>query len=139
MPPIRGRALGRTGRSIRVEPLKVHVLVAGSNPADTALLYGRLEAALGVGLPLLHKVMRIKDQDIRLFLDFSRRQMDFIADVGVVLRPGSLVWTGLRAGGSLLKWFFGFRKLASPPPEEDTEQEKKTDIGDKEQSEHEAA
>ena len=134
LPPILGRALRRTGRSIRIEPLKVHLLVAGNNPADTALLYGRLEAALGAGLPILHSVMRIREQDIQLFLDFTERKMDAIADVGVVLRPGSLVWIGLRAGGSLLKWFFGFRKLASPPVEEDTE---KKDTEEK--LEHEAA
>ena len=53
LPPILGRALQRTGRSIRVRPLKVYVLVAGRDPADTALLYGQLEAALHGALPLL--------------------------------------------------------------------------------------
>ena len=46
LPPVLGRALRRTGRRIRIRPLKLHVLVAGSDPADTAALYGRLEAAL---------------------------------------------------------------------------------------------
>ena len=53
LPPILGRALRRTGRSIRVTPLKAYVLVAGNDPADTARLYGRLEAAVGAGLPVL--------------------------------------------------------------------------------------
>ncbi len=140
LPPILGRALRRTGRSIRFEPMKVHLLVAGSNPADAALLYGQLEAALSAGLPTLHRVMRIRDQDIRLFLDFNEQRPDAIADVGVALRPGSLVWIALRAGGSLLKWFVGFRKLASPPP---ADTEESSDVGSKEQSKvgsnHEAA
>ena len=126
LPPILGRALRRTGRSIRVTPLKAYVLVAGNDPADTARLYGRLEAAVGAGLPVLEKGLGIKDSDIRLYLDFTQQQMDLIADVGVSLRPGSLVWIGLRAGGSLLKWFFGFRRLASPPPG-DSEEEKSTE------------
>ncbi len=97
--------------------------MAGSDPADTAQLYGRLTAAVGAGLPVLEEVMGVKDVDVRLYPDFTQQQMDLIADVGVSLRPGSLAWIGLRAGGSLLKWFFGFRKLASPPPEESEQNE----------------
>ena len=127
LPPILGRALKRTGKSIRVEPLKVYLLVAGSDPADTALLYGRLEAALAAGLPALRRVIRIKDEDIRLYLDFTEQQMDCIADVGIALRPWSLVTIGVRALASLIKWFFGFRKLASPPPPAEPETEEDTD------------
>lgn len=126
LPQILGRALRRTGRSIRIRPLKVYVLAAGYDPADTALLYGRLEAALHGGLPLLRQAVRISEEDVRLYLDFTERQMDVIADVGVSLRPGSLVWVGLRAAASLVKWFLGFRKLASPPDQEDKSQEKET-------------
>ena len=135
LPPILGRALRRTGRSIRIRPLKIYVLVAGYDPADTALLYGRLEAALHGGLPLLRQAVRISEEDVRLYLDFTKRQMDVIADVGVSLRPGSLVWVGLRAAASLVKWFLGFRKLASPPDQEEKSQEKETT----EKTEHTAA
>ena len=122
LPPILGRALRRTGQRLRFTPLKIHLLVAGPDPADTAMLYGRLEAALSAGLPVLHRLVHIKDQDIRLFLDFQQEQMDLIADVGVALRPWDLVSVGVRAGGSLLKWFLRFKKLASPPQQEETEQ-----------------
>lgn len=116
LPPVLVRLLGRTGRGVRVEPLKLHLLIACADPADTAILYGRIQAALSAGLPLLQRAVRIKDQDIRLFPDFLGDRMDCIADVGVSLRPGVLAWAGLRAGGSALKWFLGFRRLASPPP-----------------------
>ena len=115
--PILGRALKRTGRCIHIRPLKLYVLVAGSDPAATAILYGKMEAALSAGFPILEEALRLKDADVRLYVDFTQRRMDFIADVGVSLRPWSLVWMALRAGGSLLKWYLGFRKLASPPPE----------------------
>lgn len=119
LPPILGRALGRTRRRIRLGPLKVHLLVAGTDPADTALLYGKLEAALAAGLPALHRLVRIKDQDIQLFPDFAEERMDCIADVGVSIRPWDLVSIGARAGGSLLKWFLAMKRLA--PPEEPEE------------------
>ena len=132
LPPILGRALRRTGKSIRIEPLKVWLLVAGSDPADTAVLYGRLEAALAAGLPVLRRVVRIRDEDIRLYLDFTEQQMDCIADVGIALKPWSLVTMGVRALGSLIKWYLGFRKLASPPPpaEPETKEDKNTDTSE---------
>ena len=85
--------------------------------------YDKVAAILAVtpffsaGFPILEEALRLKDADVRLYVDFTQRRMDFIADVGVSLRPWSLVWMALRAGGSLLKWYLGFRKLASPPPE----------------------
>lgn len=136
LPPILGRALKRTGRSIHIHPLKLYILAAGADPADTALLYGKMEAAVAAGLPILEKALRLKDPDVRLYLDFNQQQMDFIADVGVALRPISLVWIALRAGGSLVKWFLGFRKLASPPAEKEPSQ-KETD--ENSETEHEAA
>ena len=138
LPPILGRALRRTGRSIHISPLKLYILAAGYDPADTAQLYGRLEAALAAGFPILEKALRLKDADVRLYVDFQEEQMDAIADVGVSLRPGSLVWIALRAGGSLLKWFLGFRRLASPPPKDTAETETET-TETKEGSNHEAA
>lgn len=123
LPPILSRALKRTGRSVRIGPLKLYVLAAGTDPEDTARLYGHLEAALAAGVPLLEQTMRIEDLDVRLYADFQEERMDFIADAGVSLRLYSLVWMALRAGGSLLKWYMRFRKLASPPPE--SEEDKK--------------
>lgn len=119
LPPILGRALRRTGRRIRICPLKVHLLVASADPADTALLYGRLEAALAAGLPALHKLVHVKDEDIQLFLDFAENRMDCIAEVGISIRPWDVLSIAVRAGASLVKWLFGFKKLASPEiPEE---------------------
>lgn len=127
LPPILGRALKRTGRSIHIRPLQLYILAAGPDPAAVGILYGRLEAALAAGFPVLERVLRIQDADVRLYVDFTARQMDFILDAGVSLRPWDLVWMALRAGGSLIKWYIGFRRLASPPPESAAEPADKTD------------
>lgn len=127
LPPILGRALRRTKRRIRLEPLKIHLLIAGTDPADTALLYGRLEAALGAGLPALHRLVRIKDQDIQLFPDFAGDRMDCIADVGIAIRPWDALAIALPAGGSLVKWLLRFKKLAPKAPEEKREEAAKTE------------
>lgn len=119
LPPILGRALGRLGSRVRVSPLKVHVLVAGEDPAKTAMLYGRLQGALGAALPQIHRVIRIQEQDIQLFPDFREEKMDVIADVGVSIRLWDVLVIALCAGASGLKWLIGFRKLADNAAEDD--------------------
>ena len=119
LPPILGRALRRVGQRIRIEPLQMHLLVAGADPADTAVLYGKLEAALYAGLPALERLVKIRERDVRLFLDFQQEQMDCIADVGVRIRPWDVLVIAVCAGGSLLKWLIRFRKLAAPSAEPD--------------------
>lgn len=117
LPPILGRALRRVGKRLRFAPLKLHLLVAGEDPAKTAQLFGKLEAALSAGVPRLEQLVHVKGQDIRLFLDFQEERMDCIADVGVSIRLWDLLVIALCAGGSALKWFIGFRKLADKPAE----------------------
>lgn len=114
LPPILGRALRRTGRRVRIQPLRLHLLVAGSDPADTAMLYGRLQAAQAALLPALHRLVRIREQDIQLFLDFQREELDCIAEIGVSIRLGDALAVALRSGGELLRWLVGFRRLAAP-------------------------
>ncbi len=120
LPPILGRALRRTGRRIRIRPLKLHLLVAGADPADTAVLYGRVQAAQAALLPALHRLVRIREQDIQLFLDFQMEELDCIADVGVSIRLGDALAVALRSGGELLRWLIGFRQLAAPEPATNT-------------------
>ena len=118
LPPILGRALRRTGRRVTVTPLHANVLVAGIDPADTAILYGRLTTALAAGLPVLQRTLRIRNQEINLYLDFAGNQMDFAVDAGVSIRPWDVLVTGVCSGAELIKWFLGFRKLAAQPEEE---------------------
>ena len=128
LPPILSRALGRMRRGIRIQPLKLHLLIAGEDPAGTALLYGRAQAALAAGMPFLRQAVHIREEDIRLFLDFQRTQPDCIADIGVSMRCGTAAGIFLRAGGSLVKWILGFRKLA-PPSRKKPAEEKQQNAG----------
>ena len=67
--------LRRTGRSIRLEPLKIHLLVAGPDPAGTAELYGKLEAALGAG-SLLSSLLAPVSGELQPWLQSLRRSGD---------------------------------------------------------------
>lgn len=126
LPRVMLRALRRTGRRITITPLKLHLLVAGEDPADVAMLYGRLHGVLAATLPPLHEAVRIKDQDIRLFPDFCGERMDCIADVGVRLRPWDILAVAVLALGGVIKWYFGFKKRADKHETAQKEEQKPT-------------
>ena len=127
LPPVLGKALKRVGRRVTITPLQVYLLVAGTDPADTAQLYGRLTSALASGLPVLQRTVRVREQDIRLYPDFAEDRMQCMADVGVAIRPWDVLVIGVCAGVSLVRWFLGFRKLASPPPADGASEPEKQD------------
>ena len=74
LPPVLGKALKRAGRRVTISPLQVFLLIAGTDPADTAQLYGRLTSALASGLPVLQRTVRVREQDIRLYPDFAEER-----------------------------------------------------------------
>lgn len=115
-PPILGRALRRVSRRVHIGPLKVYVLLSAADPADTGLLYGKVEAALMAGLPVLHRHLRIRDQDIRIYPDFEGQGMDCRLDVGVSIRLWDLLVIALCAGASGLKLLVGVKRLAPKDP-----------------------
>lgn len=125
-PPILGRALRRAGRRIRICPLMAHVLVSASDPADTGLLYGKLQAALAALLPMLHRRIHIAEQDIRLYPDFEGQGVDYRLDVGIAIRLWDILVIGLCAGASGVKLLVGMKKLAPKDPAGDPEKPQNT-------------
>ncbi len=115
LPDLLIRAARRAIKKLRVSPLKIHVLVAGTDPADTAVLYGYLHAALGAILPPLHQAVRISDQDIQLFPDFTQERMDIILDVGVGMRIIDLIIIAVSSVSGVLKWYKGYKQRATKP------------------------
>ena len=104
LPPFLGRTLGRLGRRVRVEPLRVYVRLSAQDPADTAILYGRAAAAVTAALPVLRRC---------LYPDFEGLGTDWRLDVGVSLRLWDALAAGLGAAGDGLRILTGMRRLAA--------------------------
>ena len=126
LPPLVGKLLRLTCRGLRVDPLLVHITAAGPDPADAAVLYGRLYGAIATLLPLARELVPIRHEDVTLRLDFEKSALEAEADVGVYLRLGHLLGIGLVVAGGGLLWLLGFLKRAKPPkaePEDQAENE----------------
>ena len=107
-----GRLIRRFFRGVRVDPLLLHLTVAGEDPADTAVLYGRLSGAAAALLPALRRVVTIRREDIFIGLDFQREHWLVEADVGVRMRLGRLLALALAALFGGISWYLGWRRLA---------------------------
>ena len=119
-PPLK-RALGRTRRGIRVQPLRLLVTVGGSeDPAAAAELYGYLHAGVWTAMPVLEQLLVIPDPYIHVGIDFDAPQTAVEGELGVSIRIGTLLAVGLGIGIPALRWFLRFRKKQPPKTEKET-------------------
>ena len=109
-PPLK-KALSRTRRSIRIDPLQLSVTVGGEeDPASSAQLYGELHGAVWTVMPVLEQLLVIRDPFVHIGIDFDARETAAEGTVGVSIRVGTvvrLVWT---VGVPAVRWFLAFRK-----------------------------
>lgn len=93
--------LGSFRRKLRVNRLEMKLILAGGDPCDLAINYGKAWSALGNLLPLLERILVIKKRDLEVACDFTAdktliyTRFDLSITLGRVLSLG--VWYGIRA------------------------------------------
>ena len=87
-------------KKLRVDKLELNVILAGSDPCDLAVNYGKAWAALGNLMPHFERFLVIKKRDINVACDFSASQTLVFADIQITITLGRLlylaVWYGVR-------------------------------------------
>ena len=120
-PPLK-RALNRTRRVLRIEPLDLIVTLGGSeDPASAAQVYGELNAAVWSAMPILERLLVIPSPHIRIGIDFMEPKTKLEGEVGVTARIGTLLAVGATIGFPALKWFLQYKKKEKQPPEPKSE------------------
>ena len=115
-PPLK-KALGRTRRGIRIDPMTVSVTIgAADDPAAGAEAYGWASGAMFNVMPALEALVRIPNPSVHIGLDFNSSATRAAGDVGVSLRIGTLIAVGLGVGVPVLKWLMKLRKKQRPAP-----------------------
>lgn len=84
-------ALGTLKRQLVLSNLTLHLKVASKDAANTALLYGRVAAAVSSLYPILERNLRIKKTDIAVDADFESDKMEVLADVRLAVCPLRLI------------------------------------------------
>lgn len=126
-PPLQ-RALGRTRRGIRIKPLHLSLTLGGQeDPAAAGELCGKLQAAVWGGMPLLEKLVDIREPYIHTGVDFSAPGPAAEGEIGITLRLGTLLAVGFGLLIPAVKWFLRWRKrckvrrIGEAGPEKDGE------------------
>lgn len=94
-------------KKLRIKRLDLKLILAGDDPCDLAVNYGKANAAMGNLLPLLEQCFVIKKRDIEVECDFESSQTLIIARADITITLGwllgILVFYGVRALKQFLK------------------------------------
>lgn len=83
--------LGSFRRKLRLDNLYLKLILAGDDPCDLAVNYGRSWAAVGNLLPQLERVFVIKKRDIQIACDFTSEHTLVIAHLDITITLGRLL------------------------------------------------
>lgn len=95
--------LGALRRKIRLDNLYLHVVLAGDDPCDLAVNYGRAWAAVGDLLPKLERVFVIGKRDIQVNCNFAAEKITVAARGDMTITLGRTLCLGVIYGIRALK------------------------------------
>lgn len=90
--------LGDIRRKLRVNRLELKVTLAGDDPADLAVNYGRANGALGALWPMLERCFKIKKRDVSVRCDFTAEETTVFAALRITITLGRSVALVVRYG-----------------------------------------
>lgn len=98
-------------RKLRVNVLQVKLILAGGDPSDLAINYGRAWAAIGNLMPHLERALRIGKRDIQVECDFVSEKTVVYARVDMTITLGRILFVSVRHGGRALIKFSKILKM----------------------------
>ena len=102
--------LGDFRRKLRLNHLELKLIMAGGDPANLAIHYGRAWAAIGNLLPKLEQWFVIKKRDVEVECDFTAAETTVIARLDLTITLGRLLAAVLRFGFRALREFLKINK-----------------------------
>ena len=115
-PPLK-KALGRTRRSIRLDPMTVSVVIgAAEDPAAGAEAYGWAGGAMYNMMPALEELVRIPDPAVHIGLDFDSPETRAAGQIGLSVRIGTLIAVAFGVGVPALGWLTDLKKKQRTAP-----------------------
>ena len=101
--------LGDFRRKLRLNNLELKLILAGGDPCDLAVNYGRAWTAVGNLLPVLERLFVIKKRNVEVECDFSASETLVIARVDISITLGRLLALAARYGVRALKEFMAIK------------------------------
>ena len=102
--------LGDFRRKLRVNRLELKLILAGGDPCDLAVNYGRAWTAVGNLMPQLERLFVIKKRDVEVECDFTASETLVIARLDLTITLGRLLGLAIVYGVRALKEFLILQK-----------------------------
>ena len=97
-------------RKLRVNELKLHLTMAGDDPCDLAVNYGRMNASQAALIAQLERFLVIKKRDVRIDCDFTASETVILARLDLTITLGRILSIAAVYGVRGLKTFLTFKK-----------------------------
>ena len=110
-------ALGMLRRRLVLSNLTCHLKVASKDAAGTALLYGRVAAAVSAVYPVLEQNLCIKKTDIAVDADFESEKLEILIDITLAVCPLRLLIAGVILLFQFLKIYRKSKRVNQPTEE----------------------
>ena len=88
--------LGDFRRKLRLNRLELKLIMAGDDPCDLAINYGRAWEAIGNLFPLLERAFVIKKRDIEVECDFEASETVISARLDITITLGRIISLAVR-------------------------------------------
>ena len=102
--------LGDFRRKLRLDNLYLRLILAGDDPCDLAVNYGRIWAAVGNLMPRLERLFVIKKRDIQVECDFTASETCVVAHLDITITLGRLLALALVYGVRVLIEFLSMKR-----------------------------
>lgn len=102
--------LGDLRRKLRIDVLYLKLTMAGDDPCDLAVNYGRTWAIVGDLFPLLERCFVIKKRDIQIQCDFTASETLVTARLDITITLGRIIALAVRYGVRALVEFLKISK-----------------------------
>lgn len=102
--------LGDLRRKLRVKRLEMFLCMAGGDPCNLAINYGRAWAAVGNLMPQLERFLIIKKRNIQVACDFTQPNTTIYFRADVTITLGRLLGLLVRYGWRALKEYLNINK-----------------------------
>ena len=98
-------------RKLRVKNLELKLTLAGDDPADLAVNYGRAWAALGSLMPQIERLFVIKKRNVEILCDFTDDETRIYGRIDATITIGRCLHLLSQHGINILRNLFNTTKL----------------------------
>ena len=102
--------LGDFRQKLRLDNLYLRLILAGDDPCDLAVNYGRAWAAVGNLMPQLERLFVIKKRDIQVECDFTVEEISVVARMDITIALGRLLMLAVVYGVRVLLVFLSMKR-----------------------------